>query len=509
MLRLARAATVVCAAILFALPSLGAENKASLRAALDSIAPSDLSGFVDVLASDAMAGRESGTKGGRAAADYMAREFEVLGLAPGGDNGTYYQAFAPNFRNVIGVLRGNDPKLKDQYLLVGAHYDHVGYGNARTSRGGIGTIHRGADDNASGSAAMLELAKAMALLPSPPRRTIIFLALDAEEKGLLGSKHFGAHPTVPLDKTVAMIDVDMVGRVRNNNLIVYGTRSGYGMRRLVAEQNAEVGLDLQFSWNLTEQGDHYSFFKHDLPVLMLHSGVHDDYHTSRDVPALLNTEGMASASKLLLLVACELANRDEPPRLRRFAARETDEVCQQLKARAPRLPSRLGIQWESASSSAGARISGVTADSPAAKADLHRGDCLLEVNGRPIHGDDELSAAICTAENPAKLLVRRAGGGEPVALEATLNGPPLRLGITWQSDDASPGVAVLTHVLCGSPAAVAGLSAGDQIYQVDGRDFAGEEQFLQLIRDSGDAPVLMVERNGHIRTVTLKLKASG
>ena len=157
------------------------------------------------------------------------------------------------------ILPGSDPKFRDQVIVVGAHYDHVGYGG-RLSLGPSGYIHPGADDNASGTAAVLELAKAFTVLSAAPKRSIVFAAWDAEEKGLLGSKYWVAHPTLPLEHVVAAVNLDMIGRLRDEHLIVFGVRSGYGWRRLLSSQNVDAGLQLDFSWSLKPNADHYPFF---------------------------------------------------------------------------------------------------------------------------------------------------------------------------------------------------------------------------------------------------------
>ena len=202
------------------------EKNSSYRAALESIQADELSEQVGRLADAAMEGREAGTRGGRAAADYLADQYARLHLRGAGVEGGFLQPFAPNFRNVLAILEGGDPQLRDQVIVVGAHYDHVGYGGRGYSLGPYGYIHPGADDNASGTAAVLELAEAFTVLSGPPKRSILFAAWDAEEKGLLGSKHWVAHPTVPLDRVAAAVNLDMVGRLRDEHLIVFGSRSG-------------------------------------------------------------------------------------------------------------------------------------------------------------------------------------------------------------------------------------------------------------------------------------------
>ena len=150
---------------------LAAEKNSSFHAALESIQSGELGVYVGALADDAMEGREAGTRGGLAAAEYLAEQYQKLHLRGAGDDAKFLQSFAPNFRNVLAFFEGSDPKLRDQVIVVSAHYDHVGYGNHGTSRGPSGYIHPGADDNASGTSAVLELAKAFSR-SFPHRRNV-------------------------------------------------------------------------------------------------------------------------------------------------------------------------------------------------------------------------------------------------------------------------------------------------------------------------------------------------
>ncbi len=176
------------------------------------------------------------------------------------------------------MLEGSDPDLKRDCILVGAHYDHVGYGTRRNSRGPWGYIHNGADDNASGVSGVLELAQAVTLLDSPPKRSILFALWDGEEKGLLGSKHWAAHPTVPLQDVVMAFNVDMIGRLRGNSVHVFGTRTARGLRRWASEANQLTDLLIDFSWELKANSDQFSFVERRIPTLMLHTGLHDEWH---------------------------------------------------------------------------------------------------------------------------------------------------------------------------------------------------------------------------------------
>ncbi len=229
--------------------SLAVENLA-LEAAIESIQSKQLQKHVDVLADDSFEGREAGSRGGRAAGTYLLKQIRELGLEGGGANGSYVQMFQGNFRNLLGVLPGSDPDLKDEVIVLGAHYDHVGYGTRRNSKGPIGYIHNGADDNASGTSGLLEVAEALCSLPTPPRRTVLFAFWDGEEKGLLGSKHWVSDPTISLDRIKLMINVDMIGRPNPNRLEVSGTRSLAGLRELVVRQNRFSDLHVNFPWKI-------------------------------------------------------------------------------------------------------------------------------------------------------------------------------------------------------------------------------------------------------------------
>ena len=197
----------------------------SAAAALEGVTAADLRRHVSALADDTFEGRETGSRGGRAAAGYLQMQFKAYGLRPAGESGGYFQQFNGNSRNILGMVEGSDPALRHEVILVSAHYDHVGYGNARNSFGPTGFIHNGADDNASGAATLLEVAQACAQLEPKPKRSILFALWDAEESGLNGSKHWLAKPTLKLSDVRLMINMDMVGRLRNNKLTVYGART--------------------------------------------------------------------------------------------------------------------------------------------------------------------------------------------------------------------------------------------------------------------------------------------
>jgi membrane-associated protease RseP (regulator of RpoE activity) len=488
---------------------LAVEKNSSYQAALESIKAEELGDQVGRLADASMEGREAGTRGGRAAADYLAEQYARLHLRGGADNGAFLQPFEPNFHNVLAILDGSDPKLREQVIVVGAHYDHLGYGGQSYALGPYGYIHPGADDNASGTSAVWELAKAFTVLSSRPKRSIIFAAWDAEEKGLLGSKRWAAHPTVPLEHVVAALNLDMIGRLREEHLIVLGSRSGYGWRRLLSSQN-ESGLWLDFTWNLKPNADHYAFFEHGIPVLMVHTGLHDQYHRPSDAAKFINSTGMTRVTRLLFGAIYEMAEGPVAvPGFRAAARHESPETEQEILGQTVKPTDRLGVTWiEAAAAAGGVRVSAVKEGSPAQRAGLREGDRIVRFAGRAIRGDDDFFAAVATAKSPASLVVQRPGDEKSLQLKAELAGSPLRWGIMWRVDDAEPRSIILTYVVPGSPAALAGLAAGDRIYQVAGRDFADEAAFAQLAKTMPLPLQLLVERDGRLRIVVLQSSQS-
>ncbi len=501
------AATIVCSSCWFSsFTSSASERLASRLTALESITAAELRRHVEYLADDALEGRQPGTPGGRQAGDYLRAQLEERGIRGGGVDGGYFQPFEPSARNVLGFIEGSDPELKREVVLVGAHYDHVGYGNKENSAGPIGQIHNGADDNASGTAAVLELADAIAQLPSPPKRSILLAFWDAEEAGMLGAKHWVANPTVALENVVAAINLDMVGRLRDNLLTVYGSRSGYGLRRLVGEQNEFAGLKIDFSWEFEDDADHYALFQGGIPVLFLHTGVHDQWHSPRDDAELIDGQGISRVTQLAFDLLYELADNPERHRLRPEAGAETESLRKQLAGHKAKLPDRLGAAWRrQADSRHGVRISRIASRSPAARAKIRPGDRIVQFAGHEIRNSEQLTSVVMLAGHEAPVVVRRPRRAEPLNLTVELDGNPMRLGITWRTDEAEPGTVILTHVVPGSPAAEAGMQVGDRIYRVAGRDFADEAALLELVKTTDDLLTFLVERDGQLRTVVVQL----
>ena len=208
--------------------------------------------------------------------------------------------------NDVGLLPGSDSALSSEVVVVGAHYDHVGY--MKEHAPGARYIFNGADDNGSGTCALLEVASALGGLPRAPRRSILCIAFSGEEKGLFGSEYYARHPLFPLKNTVAMLNMDMVGMNGEDSLFLIGAEGSPDIARIAREQDARVGLVL-VDQKLTSGGsDHMSFMKRNIPDLFFHSGLEAVYHTVNDRPELINTRKIARTASLVFLTAYRIGS---------------------------------------------------------------------------------------------------------------------------------------------------------------------------------------------------------
>ena len=280
---------------------------------------------LNTLAADSMYGRAAGSQYELQAAEYIREEFLEYGLEPGAEN--FFQSFLVlNVRetpaaavqyqevsqNVLGVLAG-EGSLAGQWVIVGAHYDHIGW--EEVAPDSI-VVFNGADDNASGTALLMEMARVLSReveripLGTEGRRSIMFQAYGAEEIGLVGSTFFCQMPTVVMDSVVAMLNFDMVGRLRDENLILIGSSSSTGWADIVAAANVE-SLYITHSEASINRSDQRCFYEQEKPVLFFHTGLHAQYHTPHDDVELINEDGMLSVGKVALEVLVDVATRPD------------------------------------------------------------------------------------------------------------------------------------------------------------------------------------------------------
>tara|TARA_B100001113_G_scaffold344096_1_gene332093 strand:+ start:479 stop:1507 length:1029 start_codon:yes stop_codon:yes gene_type:complete len=306
----------------------------------------DLKKHLNILASDSLEGRESGKRGQKMAGEYIMNHFKNIGIPPY-KRKKYYQKFKVESdrhickyncencdedfitklfkkkrtvkgENVLGFIKGTD--ISDEILIITAHYDHLGKHDT--------LLFNGADDNASGTSAIMEIAEAFMIAKKEgrgPRRSILIMAVAGEEKGLLGSEHYTKNPVYPLEKTVANLNIDMIGRVDH-----YHDTSGYiyligsdmlsqDLHNLSEKINKKyIGLDLDYMFNSEDdpnkyyyRSDHYNFAKNNIPVIFYFNGLHDDYHKVTDTIEKIDFNKMETITRLIFLTAWEIANREE------------------------------------------------------------------------------------------------------------------------------------------------------------------------------------------------------
>jgi len=282
--------------------------------------------------------------------------------------------------NVIGVIAGTDAALAGEALVLGAHYDHLG-------RIG-GTVHPGADDNASGTAVVIGLARALAA-SGGAARTVVVALFGGEELGLLGSGHHVQRPTVPLDRTVAMLNFDMVGRLRDGRLTIGGVESAGGLRELVTRAVGAEGLRLDLRASPYGPSDHARFYTAGVPVLFFFTGRHDDYHRPTDTPDRINAAGMAQVAVVAARVIDELGRGPRPV----YATLPRPAREARGRAADPADGAFFGI-GAAPGESDGVRLSEVIADSAAARAGLRGGDVLVRFDGEPMASFDDLRAVL-------------------------------------------------------------------------------------------------------------------
>lgn len=375
--------------LLFALPllftsTIGLGQKART---VPAITPADVYERISILASDSLEGRRTGTQGADKAAAYISREFKRLGLKSLTDR-SYLQQFSfseraidtmrtgrTNAENVIAMLPGSDPKLKDEIVVVGAHYDHLGWGDRHFALDTVTAIHYGADDNASGTTGVLELAESMA--KAKVKRSVVFMTFSGEEEGLFGSDYFVEHPLVPMKNVVGMINMDMIGRLQDSSLIVQGIGTSPIWKPLVTGKPEAKPLHLKLNQTGRGPSDHSKFNSKNIPVLFFFTGFHSDYHRYTDTKEKINTIGEANIIKLVRSIVVDLANRRDRPVYSKVAE-DTSEKQTSFRVYVGGVPD-YGYDGE------GLRISEVTDPSPALAAGLQKGDVIVEFGGQAIH----------------------------------------------------------------------------------------------------------------------------
>lgn len=310
--------------ILFSLMVFG-QNEKNVTEYANSITPNELKDLLYVYASDYFEGRETGARGQKKAVDFIRQFYTTHGIGAAQGTENYFQPMELNIKgkmvkteNVAAIIEGNE--FPNEYIVISSHLDHVGIQN--------GMIHNGADDDGSGSVAMLEIAEAFqaaAAAGQGPKRSIIFLHVTGEEKGLLGSSYYTKNPLYPLVDTMANLNLDMIGRLDPkrtdkdpNYIYLIGadkiSQELHDISEATNKKYTQIKLDYTYNDDKDPnrfyyRSDHYNFAKNNIPVIFYFNGTHDDYHAPSDTPDKINYDMLAKRSKLIFYTAWELANR--------------------------------------------------------------------------------------------------------------------------------------------------------------------------------------------------------
>jgi hypothetical protein len=378
----------------------------------DESLQSDLRTDVTFLAADELGGRAIGSEGEVKASEYLARQFEKIGLEPKGTEG-FFQPFTvskptnPHEEAVIGTdgegITGRNvvaflDKKSDKTIVIGAHFDHLGMGGQGSLHRGDSAIHNGADDNASGTAALLALAKI--LKQEELKSNVLFIAFSGEENGLWGSNYFVKNPTIDLATVNYMVNMDMVGRLKEDKaLAINGVGTSPSFPPIFDRINTD-SLKLVTSESGTGPSDHTSFYLQDLPVLHFFTGQHEDYHKPTDDADLINYDGLV---KVVRYISRTVTALDPEDKLAFTKTKDSND--------SPRFTVSLGVVPDYMYDGKGMRIDGVSEDKPAQVAGLRKGDVVVQLGDSTIHDMMGYMRALSAFQkgDSAQVVIERAG----------------------------------------------------------------------------------------------------
>ncbi len=378
---------------------------------------------IATLTAPAMEGRGVGTKGLSDAAAFIAARFKSYGLLPGGDRGTYLQTFTiakgpdgnpHQAANVIGYLPGTRADWKTQSAIVSAHYDHLGRGWPDAHKGDEGKVHPGADDNASGVAVLLELARTMAA-GDKPSRNVVFAAFAGEEAGLAGSRHFVGAPTpFPLDGLIGVINLDTVGRLFDQRVSILATGTASEWQHIFRGASFVTGVESRNIPEAIQSSDQAAFIERGIPAVQIFTGAHADYHRPGDTPEKIDADGLVKVAALVREGIAYLGERPE-----KLTAAIQPGAAAAPKPEGQRRAS-LGTIPDFAFPGPGVRAEGITDGSPAAKAGLQPGDVIVRIDNQAIANLQEYSNLLRTLKPGQTVTVIVKRGDKELTLSVTL-----------------------------------------------------------------------------------------
>lgn len=381
-----------------------------------AIGPEGMLETVKYLSGSDLRGRGLGTPELDKAAAFLAARFEAVGLLPGGNpSGSWYQEWVDpetkiRMRNVVGVLPGRNPELSRECVVIGAHYDHLGTQGA--SKEQEGKMYPGADDNASGVAVLLELASRLPLVPDM-ERSIVFVAFTGEEAGRKGSKYYVQNEKhYPVSKVVGMINLDTVGRLGKNKLIVLNTGSAKEWAQLFEEAGKPIKLSIAASTQDLDASDQKSFLEAGVPAVQLFSGPHADYHRPTDTADSIDPRGLVKIATAVRTVAFYLATQRAPLTRTVTAAPGAGPAAPRTDRKAT-----IGAIPDFTFNEKGVRLGGTLPGGPADLAGMQEGDIIVQAGSAPILGLKDLSEVLKTKQPGEKLLLRFLRKGKEMRAE--------------------------------------------------------------------------------------------
>jgi Zn-dependent M28 family amino/carboxypeptidase len=318
--------------------------------------------------------------------------------------------------NIIGMIPGSDPSVAGEYVVIGAHYDHLGMGDENSlAASPTPAIHYGADDNASGTAGMLELA--LRFSEKPARRSILVMGFSGEEKGLLGSKHWVTTPTVPLQKIAAMVNLDMIGRLTKQKLNIQGVGTSPVWPALIDSAKAGIPFTISTTADGFGPSDHSSFTAKSIPVLFFFTGLHSDYHRPTDTYDKINADGQATIVSMVENIVRRVADAPTRPEFTQGADKQSTTQSSSIA-----LKVSFGVVPDYSDDPQGLRITGVKANSAAEKAGLKGDDIVTKLGTTVIKNIYDLMTALGSFKPGDTTDVTVLRNDKPVTMKVTFGG---------------------------------------------------------------------------------------
>jgi aminopeptidase YwaD len=321
--------------------------------------------------------------------------------------------------NVLGMIRGENPKLNQQYIIVGAHFDHLGMGGPGSGSLQPDTVavHHGADDNASGTAGLLELEEAFGAHKPVEGRTLLFISFNGEELGALGSSYYVNHPLIPLQQTVAMVNLDMIGRLDNKSLTVYGTGSSPVWNRMLSQYDRDSTFTLKTIADGYGPSDQAEFYGKDMPVLHFFTGTHNDYHRPSDTWNKINYDGEQKIVRYVYNIVSDLDTLSQRPEYVK-----TQSTAPMASGDSRGFSVTLGIVPDFAGeSAAGMRIGGIRPNGPAERAGLKSGDIIVKMAGKKVMNIYDYMGVLGELKAGDKVEVEVMRAGKAMNVTATMD----------------------------------------------------------------------------------------